>query len=89
MSIFLCFPKDIGDLSPGREVEFAIDLVLGTRPVSMALYGMSASELGGLEIQLGVLIDKKIVKPSVSPWRAPVLLVKRKYGCMRLCVDYR
>ncbi|RHN60629.1 putative nucleotidyltransferase, Ribonuclease H [Medicago truncatula] len=83
------FPDEIPDVPPEREVEFSIDLVPGTKPVSMAPYRMSASELAELKKQLKDLLDKKFVRPSVSPWGAPVLLVKKKDGSMRLCIDYR
>ena len=83
------FPEDVGELPPEREVEFSIDLIPGTRPVSMAPYRMSASELAELKSQLEDLLEKKFIRPSVSPWGAPVLLVKKKEGSMRLCVDYR
>ena len=83
------FPEDVSEFPPEREVEFAIDLVLGTSPVSMAPYRMSASELAELKKQLEELLEKKFIRPSVSPWGAPVLLVKKKEGSMRLCVDYR
>jgi len=73
---------------PEREVEFSIDLVPGTKLISMASYRMSASELAKLKKQLEDLLDKKFVRPNVSPWGAPVLLVKKKDG-MRLCIDYR
>lgn len=76
-------------MPPEREFEFVIDLVPGTRPVSMAPYRMSASELAELKKQLEDLLEKKFVRPSVSPWGAPVLLVKKKEGSMRLCIDYR
>jgi len=65
-----------------REVEFAIDLVPGT-------YRISASELGELKKQLEELLEKQFIRPSVSPWDALALLVKKKDGSMRLCVDYR
>ncbi|GAU48050.1 hypothetical protein TSUD_404850 [Trifolium subterraneum] len=83
------FPEDIFDLPPEREVEFGIDLVPGTSPISMAPYRMSASELNELKMQLEELLEKKFIRPSVSPWGAPVLLVKKKEGSMRLCIDYR
>jgi len=83
------FPDEIPDVQPEREVEFSIDLVPGMKPVSMAPYRMSAFELAELKKQLEDLLDKKFVRPSVSPWGAPVLLVKKKDGSMRLCIDYR
>lgn len=76
-------------MPPEREVEFSIDLVPGTKPVSMTPYRMSAFELAELKKQLQDLLDKKFVRPSVSPWGAPVLLFKKKDGSMRLCIDYR
>jgi hypothetical protein len=83
------FPDKIPDVPPEREVEFSIDLVPGTKPVSMTPYRMSASELAELKKQLEDLLDKKFIRLSVSPWGAPVLLVKKKDGSMRLCIDYR
>jgi len=63
--------------------------VPGTSPILIAPYRMSASELGELKKQLEELLEKQFIRPSVSPWGAPVLLVKKKDGSMRLCVDYR
>jgi len=83
------FPDDIIDLPPEREVEFAIDLVPGTSPISIASYRMSASELGELKKQLEELLEKQFIRPSVSPWGSPVLLLKKKDDNLRLCVDYR
>jgi hypothetical protein len=83
------FPDEIPDVPPEREIEFSIDLVPGTKRVSMAPYRMSASELAELKKQLEDLLDKKFIRPSVSPCGAPVLLVKKKDGNMRLCIDYR
>ena len=83
------FPDEIPEVPPEREVEFGIKLVPGIRPVSMAPYRMSASELSELKKQLEELLEKNFIRPSVSPWGAPVLLVKKKEGSMRLCVDYR
>ncbi|XP_050916762.1 uncharacterized protein LOC127131922, partial [Lathyrus oleraceus] len=61
------FPEDISDLPPKREVEFSIDLVPGTSPVSMAPYRISASELKELKCQLEDLLEKRFIRPSVSP----------------------
>ena len=83
------FLDDITNLPPQREVEFAIDLVPRISPISTAPYPMFASELGELKKQLEELLEKQFIKPSVSLWRAPVLLVKKKDGSMRLCVEYR
>src|ERR1051325_7616566 len=82
------FPEDVSELPPEREVEFTIDLIPGTSPVSMAPYRMSTYELSELKKQLEELLEKKFIRPSVSPWGAPVLLVRKKEGTMRLCVDY-
>ncbi|XP_039690613.1 uncharacterized protein [Medicago truncatula] len=85
----VCLPLTGMDVILEREVEFSIELIPGTKPVSMAPYRMSASELAGLKKQLEDLLDKKFVRPSVSPWGVSVLLVKKKDGSMRLCIDYR
>ncbi|XP_073224802.1 uncharacterized protein [Cicer arietinum] len=83
------FPQDVTSLPPEREIEFSIDLVPGTGPISMAPYRMSPLELSELKNQLEDLLDKQFIRPSVSPQDAPVLLVKKNDGSMRLCVDYR
>ncbi|RVW37589.1 Transposon Ty3-I Gag-Pol polyprotein [Vitis vinifera] len=72
-----------------REVEFTIDLAPGTTPISKAPYRMAPMELKELKIQLQELLDKGFIRPSVSPWGAPVLFVKKNDGSMRLCIDYR
>jgi hypothetical protein len=83
------FSADITNLPPEREIEFSIDLIPGAEPVSVAPYRMSPLELKELKSQLEELIQKHFIRPSVSPWGAPVLLVKKKDGSMRLCIDYR
>ncbi|KAG8485968.1 hypothetical protein CXB51_019316 [Gossypium anomalum] len=80
------FPEELPSLPPVREVEFDIDLIQGTTPISIAPYRMAPTELKELKSQLQELIDKGFVRPSFSPWGAPVLFVKKKDG---LCVDYR
>ncbi|XP_057747187.1 uncharacterized protein LOC130966406 [Arachis stenosperma] len=83
------FPNNIPEFPPQREIEFSIELVPGTGPISIAPYRMSPMELAELKKQLDELLRKKFICPSASPWGAPVLLVKKKDGGMRLCVDYR
>ncbi len=83
------FPEELPGLLPGRKVEFAIEVLLGTIPISIAPYRMAPMELKELKIQLQELLDKGYIRPSVSPWGAPVLFVKKKDGTLRLCIDYR
>ena len=83
------FPIDIAGLPPEREVEFTIDLIPGTEPISIPPYRMAPAELRELKAQLEELLSKGFIRPSISPWGAPVLFVKKKDGSLRLCIDYR
>ncbi|XP_057744988.1 uncharacterized protein LOC130962844 [Arachis stenosperma] len=83
------FPEDIPEFPPQREIEFVIELVPGAGLVSIAPYRMAPIELAELKTQLEELLNKRFIRPSVSPWGAPVLLVKKKDGGMRFGVDYR
>ena len=83
------FPDDILGLPPDREVEFTIDLIPGTEPISIPPYRMSPAELRELKAQLEELLSKGFIRPSISPWGAPVLFVKKKDGSLRLCIDYK
>ena len=76
-------------MPPTREIDFTIELLPGTTPISIAPYRMAPAELGELKTQLQDLLDKGFVRPSVSPWGAPVLFVKKKDNSMRMCIDYR
>ncbi|GJU42932.1 putative reverse transcriptase domain-containing protein [Tanacetum coccineum] len=66
-----------------------IDLILGAAPVARAPYRLAPSELKELSEQLQELSDKGFIRPSSSPWGAPVLFVKKKDGSFRMCIDYR
>lgn len=81
------FPEDLTSLPPHREIEFTIDLVLGTAPISMAPYKFAPAELHEFKIQLQELLDKGFIRPSTSPWEAPALFAKKKDGSLRLCID--
>jgi len=75
-------------LPPDREIQFAIELVPGTAPISKAPYPMAPAELAELKKQLQELLDKGLIQPSVSVWGAPVLSIRKKDGSLRLCIDY-
>ncbi|XP_070676254.1 uncharacterized protein [Malus domestica] len=69
------FPDDLPGLPSDRVVEFIIDLLLSTDPISLTPYRMAPAELRELKIQLQELVDKGFIQPSTSPWGAPVLFV--------------
>ncbi|WVZ89041.1 hypothetical protein U9M48_035500 [Paspalum notatum var. saurae] len=78
------FAEELPGLPPDRDVEFAIELVPGTAPVSWRPYRMAPDELKELKL------DKGFIRPSSSPWGCPALFVEKKdQGGKRLCVDYR
>ncbi|GJX38887.1 reverse transcriptase domain-containing protein [Tanacetum coccineum] len=83
------FPDDLSGLPPVREIEFRIDLIPGASPVVKSPYRLAPSEMLELSNQLKELQEKGFIRPSHSPWGAPVLFVKKKDGAMRMCIDYR
>ncbi|GJZ51905.1 putative reverse transcriptase domain-containing protein [Tanacetum coccineum] len=78
------FPEDLPGLPPARQVEFQIDLVPGAAPVARAPYRLAPAEMQELSTQLQELYDKGFIRPSSSPWGAPVLFVKKKDGSFRM-----
>nr|GFD29331.1 putative reverse transcriptase domain, aspartic peptidase domain protein [Tanacetum cinerariifolium] len=80
------FPDELPGIPPVREVEFNIELIPGSEPISKAPYRMAPIELKDLKDQLQELLERGFIHPSVSPWGAPVLFVKKKDGSMRLCI---
>ncbi|GJR16649.1 putative reverse transcriptase domain-containing protein [Tanacetum coccineum] len=83
------FPDDLLGLPLVREIEFRIDLIPGASPVVRSPYRLAPSEMLELSNQLKELQEKGFIRPSHSPWGAPVLFVKKKDGSMRMCIDYR
>jgi len=83
------FPEELLGLPPDREVEFAIELIPGTTPISRRSYWMPPNELAELNNQLKELLDKGFIRPSSSKWGCPALFVKKKDQSLRMCVDYR
>ncbi|GJR23404.1 putative reverse transcriptase domain-containing protein [Tanacetum coccineum] len=83
------FPEDLPGIPPTRQVEFRIDLVPGATPVARAPYRLAPSEMKELAEQLQELTNKGFIRPSSSPWGAPVLFIKKKDGSFWMCIDYR
>nr|GEV29817.1 putative reverse transcriptase domain-containing protein [Tanacetum cinerariifolium] len=83
------FPKDLSGLPLARPVEFQIDLIPGAAPVARAPYRLAPSEMKELSEQLQELSEKGFIKPSSSPWGAPVLFVKKKDGSFKMCIVCR
>jgi hypothetical protein len=76
-------------MPPDRDIEFSIELLLETTPISKRDYQMDAKDLIELKKQIEELLEKGFIRPSSSPWGAPVLFVNKKDGSRRICVDYR
>jgi hypothetical protein len=83
------FPEELPGMPPYREVEFVIDLLPGTAPISKRPYRMFVEELKELKKKLMELQEAGYIRLSSSPWGAPVLFVQKKDGPQRMCVDYR
>ena len=83
------FPDELPGLPPQRDVDFVIEIHPGTSPISMTPHRMALVELQELKVQIQGLLDKGFIRPSTSPWGAPVLFAKKKDKTLRLCIDYR
>jgi hypothetical protein len=83
------FPEELLGMPPDRDIEFVIELKPGTTPIYKTPYRMATPELAKLKEHIKELLGKGFIRPSSSPWRAPVIFVPKKDGTQRLCVDYR
>ena len=83
------FSGKLPGLPPQRVIDFGIELHPGTSPISMTPLRMALVQLQELRVQLHELLDKGFIRPSTSPWGAPVLFAKKKDKTLRLCIDYR
>jgi hypothetical protein len=81
--------QEVPGLPPRRDIDFSINLMPGIAPVSKYPYRMSTPELKELQFHLEEILKKGYILPSVSPWGAPVLFMKKKDGTLRLCIDFR
>jgi hypothetical protein len=83
------FPEELLGMPHERKVEFAIELIPGIAPISKRAYRVSGPELVELKKQIDKLLEKGYIRPSTSPWAAPVRFVEKKDGMKRMCIDYR
>jgi hypothetical protein len=88
VSEFLDVFPELPTMPPERKVEFAIELIPGTAPISKRAYRVFGPELVELKKQTDELLEKGYIRPSTSPWEAPVLFVEKKDGTKRMCIDY-
>jgi hypothetical protein len=83
------FSEKLPGMPPDHDIEFSIELLPGTAPISKRAYKMDVKDLTELKKQIEELLEKGFIRPSLSPWGAPVLFVNKKDGSRRMCVDYR
>jgi hypothetical protein len=83
------FAEELPGMPPDRDIEFLIELLPGTPPIFKRPYRMLVNELIELKKQIAELQDKGFIRPSSSPWGAPVLFVEKKDETQRMCIDYR
>ena len=84
-----CFPDELPGLPPHRDVDFGIELHSSTSTISMTSHRMAPVELQELRVRLQESLDKRFIRPSTSPWGAPVLFAKKRGKTLRLCMNYR
>jgi hypothetical protein len=83
------FPEELLGMLPDRDIEFVIELKPGTASIYKTPFWMTTLELARLKEQIREFLEKGFIRPSSSPWGAPVIFVLKKDGTQRLCVDYR
>jgi hypothetical protein len=83
------FPEELPGMPPDQDVEFVIDFLPGTAPISKRPYRMSSDQLQELKAHIKELMGKGFIRASSSPWGAPDIFMGKKDGTQRMCVDYR
>ena len=83
------FLDELPGLPPYRDVDFIIELHPSTSPISMTPHRMMPTELQEVKVQLQELLDRGFIRPSTSPWGAPVMFSKNRGKTLQLCIDYR
>ena len=82
-------PDDLPGMPPERDIEFSIDILPGTAPIAKRPYRMAPIEHEEVKKTIDELLAKGYIRCSFSPWAFPLLLVDKKDGSKRMCVDYR
>ena len=82
------FPDELSGMPPDRDIEFIIELLPSTAPIAKRQYKVGVNEVEELKKQIKDLQDKGFIRPSSSPWGAPVIFVDQKDYSQRMCVDY-
>jgi hypothetical protein len=82
------FLEELPGMPPDRDIEFMIELKPDTTPIYKTPYRMAIPELAKLKEHIKELLEKEFIRPSSSPWGAPMIFVLKKDGTQRLCVDY-
>jgi hypothetical protein len=82
------FLEELPGMPPDRDIEFVIELKPDTALIYKTPFRMTTPELAELKEHIRELVEKGFIRPSSSPWRAPVIFVPKKDGTQRLCVDY-
>jgi hypothetical protein len=82
------FPEEVPGMPPDRDIEFVIELKLGTTPIYKTPYRMATPKLAELKMHIKELLENGFIHPSASLWGAPVIFVPKKDCTQRLCVDY-
>jgi hypothetical protein len=83
------FPKDLLGMPPEQKVKFVIELIPGTAPIFKRAYRVSGPELMELKKKIDEMLEKGYIRPTTSPWAAPVLFMEKKDDTRRMCIDYQ
>jgi hypothetical protein len=82
------YPEELPGMPPDRDIKFMIELKSGTAPIYKTPFRIAISELAELKEHIKELLKKGFIRPSSSPWGAPVIFVPKKDSTQRLCMDY-
>jgi hypothetical protein len=82
------FPEELTGMPSNWDIEFVIEFNPGTVPIYKTPFRMTTPELAELKKHIKGLLEKGFIRPSSSPWGAPVIFVPKKDGTQNLCVDY-